>query len=545
MHIESQHSPVDPSAMERLYTDPFEFAKLKIGAKKISDDITVDLNQFKKINPRLGDRDAVLKAINNGQYEKMREISDFFYKTSGIYSRLCRYMAFMYRYDWLITPYIEEGFGAVSSSDLKQTAQDQYLKTFFSALHYLDDFRIKQFCGEVALKVVRFGSYYGYLIVRNGKVVVQQLSPKYCRSRYYDGNRRPIVEFNMKYFDDMYPDTQLRERVLKTYPKDFQKGYRLYKQNRLAGDFQGDDRGWYLLEIGSAIKFSLNDEDYPPFISVIPAIIDLAEAKEIDKQRMEQKIIKLIIQKMPIDKNGDLIFDVEQARELHNNAVQMLGRALGIKVLTTFADASVEDLDDDSTTATSDELEKVERGVYNEAGVSQLQFNSDGNIALNYSTLNDEASMYDLLLQFEDFINLLLTPYNRKPKKCFFRAQMLTTTIYNYKELAKQFKELTTLGYSKMLPAIAMGQSQSSILTNAYFENNMLDLNEVFVPPMSSNTMSAKALEQTGKAGGANNATKQQTAQAASDNKGGRPEKEDSQKTEKTIQNKESGGSTK
>ena len=36
----------------------------------------------------------------------MREISNYFYKTSGIYNRLCRYMAYMYRYDWMITPYI-------------------------------------------------------------------------------------------------------------------------------------------------------------------------------------------------------------------------------------------------------------------------------------------------------------------------------------------------------------------------------------------------------------------------------------------------------
>lgn len=36
----------------------------------------------------------------------MREISNFFYRTSGIYSRLCRYMAYLYKYDWFITPYI-------------------------------------------------------------------------------------------------------------------------------------------------------------------------------------------------------------------------------------------------------------------------------------------------------------------------------------------------------------------------------------------------------------------------------------------------------
>jgi len=45
-------------------------------------------------------------AINTGDINRMREISNFFYKTSGIYSRLCRYMAYLYKYDWFITPYI-------------------------------------------------------------------------------------------------------------------------------------------------------------------------------------------------------------------------------------------------------------------------------------------------------------------------------------------------------------------------------------------------------------------------------------------------------
>ena len=41
---------------------------------------------------------------------------------------------------------------------------------------------------------------------------------------------------------------------------------------------------------------------------------------------------------MPLDKNGDLIFDIDEARDIHNNAVDMLSRAIGVDVLTTFAD---------------------------------------------------------------------------------------------------------------------------------------------------------------------------------------------------------------
>ena len=139
--------------------------------------------------------------------------------------------------------------------------------------------------------------------------------------------------------------------------------------------------------------------------------------------------------------------------------------------------------------------------------------------------------MYNLLVQFENFLNYLLKPYNKSPKKIQLRAQILTTTIYNYKELAKLYKEQTQLGYSKMLPQIALGQSQSSILANAYFENDILDLVNVFIPPLMSSTMNGDTIQSLGD-------KKKNPDQDNAD--GGRPEKADDEKSEKTIQNKES-----
>ena len=493
---------------------PVDFAKIRVGVKSISDAI-LKLGDFRKVNPQLADKEQVLKAIHFGDLNRMRDISNYFYKISGIYQRLCRYMAYMYRYDWLVTPYYTE-----------LIKPDKLLDGFYKVLTYLDKFEAKKFFGDVALKVIKNGCYYGYLIARNGTVVVQELPPRYCRSRFIvDGH--PAIEFNMKYFNDMFADAEQRAKMLKIFPPEFEKGYRLYKQGKLKPQFPGDDSGWYLLEIGSVIKFNLNGEDFPPFIAVIPAIIDLDAAQDLDRRKMQQQLLKIIIQKMPIDKNGDLVFDVDEAQQLHNNAVQMLSKAIGIDVLTTFADVEVADMADNNTSTTTDDLEKVERTVYNEAGVSQMQFNTDGNIALEKSILNDEASMWNLIQQFETFLNTLLLPYNRSPKKVVYRAQILPTTIYNYKDLAKQYKEHTQLGYSKMLPQIALGQAQSSVLANAYFENDILDLVNVFIPPLMSSTMNAEVLNRK--------------QSAASDGDGaGRPEKPDDEKSTKTIQNKES-----
>ena len=502
------------------------------------EDAILTLGDYRRINPSLGDKKNVLRAIHTNDIEKMRDISNFFYRTSGIYSRLCRYMAYLYRYDWFITPYVNgceglldfnSGLGNIDTEKETKQRKKQFAN-FFTVLNFFESSELKKLFGQIALKVVKHGCYYGYLIPKPNKIIIQQLHPRYCRSRL-KVNNRPVIEFNMRYFDDFYIDDAQKQKILELFPKDFKKGYKLYKQNKLPPMFYGDNPGWYLLEPSATVKFNIHEQDFPAFISVIPAIVDLDMAQDLDRKKMAQKLLKIIIQKLPLDKNGDLIFDIDQAQELHNNAVKMLTRAIGVDVLTTFADVDVADMADRATTTSTDQLEKVERTVYNEAGVSQLQFNSDGNTALNNSILNDEASMYNLLVQFESFLNLMLEQnFNKSPKKCYYRAQILTTTIYNYKELAKLYKQQAQMGYNKMLPQVALGQTQSSVLANAYFENDILDLVRVFVPPLTSNTMNAEALQQR---------AANKTTQDGSNN-AGRPEKQDNEKSDKTIQNRES-----
>lgn len=528
-----------------VYT-PIDFSKIRVGLKTLQD-ATIDIGSYRRINPRCGDKDFVLTAINNGNIDAMREISNFFYKTSGIYNRMCRYMAYIYRYDWMITPVVNRGLSVVpkADKDLTETNKNKALEDFFKILKTFDEFNVKKFCGDVALKVIRNGCYYGYLIpTTNGKISVQELPPRYCRTRFCI-NEQPVVQFNMSFFDDFYLTVEQRTKVLNLFPDEFKKGYRAYKQGKLNGrDFPGDTSGWYTLDPNSTIKFNINGDDYPLFIAAIPTLIDLDIARDLDQKRMAQKLLRIIIQKMPLDKNGDSIFDIDEAKELHNNAVKMLKKSIGTDVLTTFADVDVADMSDKSNTTQSDDVNRVKMSVFDEFGTSVDNFNSTSNAALKYSDLNDASNMYNLLQQFEGFLNRLLKPYNTNSKRVYYTAQILETTNSNYQDMAKLYREQTQLGFSKMLPQIALGQSESSILATAYWENEILNLIEVFVPPISSATMNAETLQAlTGKSADNNAAAAGQSSgssQIQSDSKVGRPEKADEDKSDKTIANRES-----
>lgn len=216
--------------------DPYEnidFSKIKVGAKILQDAIYNDIGTYKKINPRCGDKEYVLKAIDTCNYEQMREVSNFFYKTSGIYRKLCEYMAMLYRYDWLVTPYMNEE---------KKQNTDELLSKFNEVLLFLDNFEAKKFFGEVALKVLKNGCYYGYLIPQSHVMTVQELPANYCRSRF-SINRHHVVEFNMRYFDAEFKDIGQRMKMLDLFPDEFKKGYILYKKGKLDPQFEGDSKG--------------------------------------------------------------------------------------------------------------------------------------------------------------------------------------------------------------------------------------------------------------------------------------------------------------
>ena len=525
-----------------------EYGHIKSGTKQLAHAV-INLGAIEKSTKGYISKGVVLKALFDNDVQKLREISNYFYKTNGIYQRLCNYVATMYRYDWYVVPEVyKEG-----------TKGEEIIKDLHKVLNFMDNSYISKICGEMALGVVKNGAYYGYLVPTSTGVIVQELPINYCRARYNVGNL-PAVEFNMRFFDVAFPDTNYRMKVLNLFPEEFKKGYHAYRRNLLKDEYTGtssgiissewrrrDESGWWQLDPDKTVKFSFPNggngaADLPLFINVILAILDLDAAQDLDRRKQMQKLLKIVVQKLPLDKNGDLIFDVDEARDIHNNAVEMLRRAVGVDVLTTFADIESIDMSDKNTTATQDDLAKVERAVYNASGTSQNMFNTDGNMALEKSVLNDEGMVRALLLQFEVFFDRIAQSKSANRKKYNFRLYMLETTQYNYKELAKMYKEQVQLGYSKMLPQIAMGHSQSSILNTAYFENEVMNLSELMIPPLMSSTLNMQDLKGGSGSSGSSSSQKPSgsSGSAGGAAKAGRPEKPNDQKSEKTIKNKES-----
>ena len=141
-------------------------------------------------------------------------------------------MAYLYRYDWFIVPILYD----------EKIKVEKVVEGWYKSARFLDNCDLKQTFGEIALDVVRDGCYYGYTVRQKNAAYLQKLPSKYCRSRY-KLNNVPVVEFNLKYFDENFSDIAYRTKIIKMFPKEIQKAYISYKKGTLKKDFNGDDFG--------------------------------------------------------------------------------------------------------------------------------------------------------------------------------------------------------------------------------------------------------------------------------------------------------------
>lgn len=487
--------------------------------------------------------DKMIETTKGTDLKQIRSLSKYFFQTNGVYARAVRYLADIYKYDFLLYPNLD--------LDLEMTDEfsDKILKKFNVLLEHFDNSAIQLMCRKWANTVCIEGCYYGYICDDvNDKLVVQDLPVDFCRSRFlYKG--MPLVEFNVQYFDKVTSDPKYREKLLGLFPEEFQVGYRKYKAGKLPAEEQGDEAGWILLDMNRSFKFNFNDEDIPPFLYAIPDIIGLDEVEDLEKEKLLQQIQKILIQKFELDQNGQIPFTMKELQQLNQNAVDMVGDAVGVSVLSTVAEVSLEDLATSNGTESQNNLEAAQNSVYNALGISANLFNTDGNLALEKSIIIDEAYIKPLLLQFEQFFNRYLEwKFNKKDLK--FRMKMLLTSIFNSSDMSSKYENLTKIGFSRFLPMVALGHTQKEVISMAKLEQQIMQLDAYMLPPFSSNTMSSdtwsdiKAQQQQILSGGkvtpvGGQADTARSGSVTSDSTGGagRPQLPNDKKSDKTIAN--------
>ena len=440
--------------------------------------------------------EKIERIITSGSLAEQQALSrNFFYK-DGYYKQIIIHYATLLKYAGLLIPNPSLG---------KKLSTSHISKRYYNALDYVEKMNLPVFLTDCATRALIDGCYYGVIVqLDKQNFSVLDLPSGYCQTRYKDLNGDDLIEFDVSYFNSIV-DLTAKEQALASYPKFIRDAYKKWQK-------QKSSNSWVIIPSDIGICFPFFD-GRPLFLSVIPASLEYDDAIQTEKDRDAEEIRKILVQKIPHLQDGRLLFEPDEAAEMHAGAVGMLKGNKNISVLTTYADvdAVVSKTTGESTSKT---LEQIEKNIYAQAGVSGQIFSSTGSSTLDASIKNDIALMMYLANKFSRFItNSINRIYGNT--NITFKYQILPLSIHNMDKFVDQSFKLSGSGYSYLLPVVALGLSQRDIVNLKELENDVLKLGEKLIPLSSSYTQS-------------------------SDNPTGRPKLDDSEKAEKTIKNEES-----
>ena len=439
--------------------------------------------------------------INHGSVEAQIALSRSFFAKGGFYQRLLLHYATLLKYTSLLIPH--PSFG-------KSLSETYILKKYNAALNFIDNAKLPKLFTHIAIKALRDGCYYGVIQeVTDKSISILDLPVYRCRSRFKDTNGNDIIEFDVTYFDTIH-DKEYKKKALAAYPKEVVNYYRRYKNRKV-------NNPWCYISPSVGICMSLLENDAPMFLNIIAAELEYDDAKDINRERDLEEIRKILVQRIPHLQDGGLLFEPDEALEMHKGAVDMTKKNENLSVLTTYADVDAVV----SKTSNDNALNSVDKAltnIYAEAGSSSQLFGTDSNLSLSTSITNDMALMMILARKLEVFITSIVNErYGNS--NVTFTYKILPISYYNQKEYAETSLKLANSGYSFLLPALAMDISQRDLTDIKDLENDGLKLKEKLQPLSTAYT-------ETGNVG--------------------RPEKDAQDKSAKTIANEESldhGGS--
>lgn len=412
--------------------------------------------------------------ISSGSLAEQRSLSRNYFLMDGLYKRIIIYYATLMKGAGLLTPMA--GYG-------KKLSTDHVQKRYYGALNYLDKLHLEELETKISLRALIDGSYYGVIQkLDKNDFVLLDLPAQYARSSFKDIYGRDIVEFDVTYFSTI-TDKEARDEELSLFPSVISKYYRKYVNGKVTCS-------WVKVPADIGVCFSFIEDDCPLFLSVIPAAIQYDESVDTERERDLEEIRKILIQKVPHLQTGELLFEPEEAVEMHAGAVEMMRGNKNLSILTTYTDVD-SIVSKTSSDAVSNNLEKMLQNVYSEASVSAQLFSPTGAQALDNSIRNDMAFMMILMNKIARFVTELINELFGNTNVTF-KYTILPVTYYNQSEFITDSLKLAQSGYSFLLPSAAIGLGQRELLGIKELENEVLVLREKLIPLASSYTESGE-----------------------------------------------------
>ena len=324
--------------------------------------------------------EEVKKIIESGSLREQQALSRNYFNRDGYYRQLILYYATLLKYAGLLIPHPIAG---------KNLSTSHIQKRYFQAMEYVDKMKLETVFVEWAQKVLTDGCYYGVVSkVDKTHFAVLTLPTAYCQTRFRDVSGNDLIEFDLSYFNTI-ADERDKKAALAAYPSAISKAYEKWNKGKLASK-------WFVVPSDIGICFPMLD-GRPFFLSVIPSTIKYDEAVATEQEREKEEIRKILVQKIPHLTDGRLLFEPDEAEEMHRGAVGMVRNNQNTTVLTTYADVDSITSRGSSEKTGTNALDSMKQNIYSQAGVSGEIFAATGGNTTETSIKYDTAIYYDWL----------------------------------------------------------------------------------------------------------------------------------------------------
>ena len=443
--------------------------------------------------------EQVARIIDSGSLLEQKRLSRNYFNRNGYYQQLILYYTTLLKYTGMLIPNPALG---------KNLSTSHIQKRYFQAMEYVDKLSLETIFVEWAQKVLIDGCFYG-IVTKSDKnhLSVLSLPYEYCQTRFKDVDGNDLIEFDLSYFNSILSEND-RKAALAAYPDFISKAYTKFNRGKATSK-------WIIIPSELGACFSMLD-GRPFFLNVIPSTIHYEEAVATEQEREKEEIKRILVQKIPHLNDGRLLFEPDEAEEMHRGAVGMVRKNSNTTVLTTYADVDSISSRGSTENGASNILDSMKQNIYSQAGVSGEIFAATGGNTTETSIKYDTAIMMYLANKFARFITNVVNS-NFANSNINFKYTILPITHQNEAKYVDSSYKVATAGYSLILPALAQGFSQKDLVNLKTLENDVLKLPDKLIPPKTSFN--------SGEAG---------------DDVGGRPSKEADEKKDQTLKNEES-----
>lgn len=436
---------------EEVKIDPAENYAITYFSKDLMA-ISANTTQRRRKYPRQQVRNFLADPTRN--HEKLQEISQYLKSLSGNYFRIIKYLSGILTLDYIISP----------NGAAKMDSPDKVSSDFEKAAIILEGMNIKHNFRWILERLIENGEIYLYEIEDKKRTSFKEIPASYCRIAFSEnGVYRYEVDLN-----------KIQQNIIEIFPQEV--------QNAHANRVKYED-GWYpVSEKGFAFNaIGEQPNGYPVLCMMFDDVMGLDDTKDLIEGKQKLDAIKLIHQRLPLNKNDEMIFDMQAAKIYHEATKRNLPD--GVAVTTNPLEVSQIPFDK-ALASERDSIERSERNIWNSAGISDMIFsnNKASGEALKRSIIADETMIYPFLTMFANYLN-------SKIEKTKFSLTFLHLSFFSQKEEIKAYKDTLANGGSRMRFLAMQGYEPIDILKGLRFEQECLDIDRFMIPKKTSHTL--------------------------------------------------------